>query len=132
MFSSALNDQAVMAQSYYSTVDEAGFCPQSKRDALSIAHSVRSESHHDMVDRSSACVSPSSELDSKSRNSTRRRIQVAVSYLSKAEMRLQKGQTLIITSVTDVGKERSNVVATVAMDMVALTASMPETRIVNS
>ncbi|GAQ46396.1 streptococcal hemagglutinin protein [Aspergillus niger] len=85
MFSSALNDQAVMAQSYYSSVDEAGFCPQSKRDALSIAHSIRSESHHDMVDRSSACVSPSSELDSKSRNSTRRRIQVAKQELSILE-----------------------------------------------
>ncbi|OJI88721.1 hypothetical protein ASPTUDRAFT_387979 [Aspergillus tubingensis CBS 134.48] len=87
MFSSALNDQAVMAQSYYSSVDEAGFCPQSKRDALSIAHSIRSESHHDMVDRSSACVSPSSELDSKSRNSTRRRIQVACNRCRKRKIK---------------------------------------------
>ncbi|GCB21033.1 hypothetical protein AAWM_03918 [Aspergillus awamori] len=86
MFPSALIDQA-MVQSYYSPEDEVRFGPQPKREALSIAHSVRSDSLHDMVDRSSACVSPSSELDSKNRNSTRRRIQVACNRCRKRKIK---------------------------------------------
>ncbi|PYH88832.1 hypothetical protein BO71DRAFT_453832 [Aspergillus ellipticus CBS 707.79] len=86
MFSSALIDE-VMAQSFYSPEEEISFDAQHKRDALSIPHSIRGESHHEMVDRSADCVSPSTELDGKSRNSTRRRIQVACNRCRKRKIK---------------------------------------------
>ncbi|PYI05711.1 hypothetical protein BO78DRAFT_461843 [Aspergillus sclerotiicarbonarius CBS 121057] len=85
MYSSAPIDQA-MAQPLYSP-EEVGFDSSSKREALSIAPSVRSDSHYEMVDRSTGCMSPSTELDSKNRHSTRRRIQVACNRCRKRKIK---------------------------------------------
>ncbi|PWY78143.1 hypothetical protein BO94DRAFT_472473 [Aspergillus sclerotioniger CBS 115572] len=85
MYSSAPLDQA-MAQPLYSP-EEIGFDPSSKREALSLAPSGRRESHYESVDRSSGCMSPSTELDSKNRHSTRRRIQVACNRCRKRKIK---------------------------------------------
>lgn len=76
MFTSALIDE-VMAHPYYSP-EGLAFEHQHKPDGLPMVHPMRDGSQPDMLDRSVDCVSPSQELDGKTRNSTRRRIQVAV------------------------------------------------------
>ncbi|RAL04346.1 uncharacterized protein BO80DRAFT_347438 [Aspergillus ibericus CBS 121593] len=85
MYSSAPIDQP-MAQPIY-TPDEIGFDAPSKREALSMPPLVRNESHYDMVDRSTGCMSPSTELDGKNRHSTRRRIQVACNRCRKRKIK---------------------------------------------
>ncbi|PYH42203.1 uncharacterized protein BP01DRAFT_139289 [Aspergillus saccharolyticus JOP 1030-1] len=86
MFSPTLMDE-VMAHSIYVPDDDVGFDSQSKRDVLSIStHAGRGDSYQDMVDRA-GCQSPSPEVDSKSRNSTRRRIQVACNRCRKRKIK---------------------------------------------
>ncbi|RAL08652.1 uncharacterized protein BO97DRAFT_196583 [Aspergillus homomorphus CBS 101889] len=85
MFSPTLMDE-VMAHPIYSPEEAIGFDSQSKRDALSIPHPYRADSYQDMVERA-GCQSPSPELDSKSRNSTRRRIQVACNRCRKRKIK---------------------------------------------
>ncbi|RAH72670.1 uncharacterized protein BO66DRAFT_368580 [Aspergillus aculeatinus CBS 121060] len=77
-----------MAHSIYSPEEEVvGFDSQSKRDALPIpTRTSRGDSYQDMVDRA-GCQSPSPEIDSKSRNSTRRRIQVACNRCRKRKIK---------------------------------------------
>ncbi|PWY77114.1 hypothetical protein BO70DRAFT_339810 [Aspergillus heteromorphus CBS 117.55] len=69
-----------MAQSFYPPEEEVSFEAHHKRDALSIPHSIHGDGHHDMVD-------PGTELDNKSRNSTRRRIQVACNRCRKRKIK---------------------------------------------
>lgn len=78
MLPSTLMDEE-MAHHFYSQEEEVGFDHQSKRDALPLSHALRGDGQQEIVERGTPCVSPAPELDGKNRNSTRRRIQVAVS-----------------------------------------------------
>lgn len=67
-----------MAHPFY-PLEDLGFDQQAKREApLTFPRAVRRTSHQDGVERRASCMS-ATELDSKSRNPGRRRIQVAVS-----------------------------------------------------
>lgn len=67
-----------MAHSFYQSEEDLPLDPQPTREALSFPRTVRHGNHRWGMERRASCVS-SAELDSKSRNPARRRIQVAVS-----------------------------------------------------
>ncbi|KAL3472450.1 hypothetical protein BJX99DRAFT_235612 [Aspergillus californicus] len=66
-----------MAQPLHYTDDEASFGSQSKRDALSIPHTIQSDNQQEIVDRNLGCINTGTEIEAKGRGPTRRRIQVA-------------------------------------------------------
>ncbi|KAL4753389.1 hypothetical protein BDW72DRAFT_210270 [Aspergillus terricola var. indicus] len=67
-----------MAQTFYPADDEVGFDAHSKRDALSMSHTLQSDSQQDIVDRNLSCINTGGEIEAKTRGATRRRIPVAV------------------------------------------------------
>ncbi|KAL2841458.1 hypothetical protein BJX68DRAFT_171636 [Aspergillus pseudodeflectus] len=64
-------------QPFYHTDDEVGFDSQTKRDAVSIPHTIPSDSQQELLDRNLGCLNTGAELEVKGRGPTRRRIQVA-------------------------------------------------------
>ncbi|PLN80522.1 hypothetical protein BDW42DRAFT_111070 [Aspergillus taichungensis] len=75
-----------MAHPYYSP-EGLAFEHQHRTDGLPMAHSMRDGSQPEMLDRSVDCVSPSQDSDGKTRNSTRRRIQVACNRCRKRKIK---------------------------------------------
>ncbi|KAL2808952.1 hypothetical protein BJX63DRAFT_14426 [Aspergillus granulosus] len=64
-------------QPFYPTDDEVGFDSQSKRDAVSMPHTIPSDSQQELLDRTLSSMDTGAELEVKNRGPTRRRIQVA-------------------------------------------------------
>ncbi|RDW61247.1 uncharacterized protein DSM5745_10745 [Aspergillus mulundensis] len=86
MFSSTLMDE-VMAQPFYPADDDVGFDAQSKREALSISHTLQSDSQHEVLDRNLGCISTEGDFEAKGRGATRRRIQVACMRCRKRKIK---------------------------------------------
>jgi hypothetical protein len=76
---SPLIEEVMAQQPFYPTDDEVGFDSQSKRDAVTIPHTIPSGSQQELLDRNLGCLNTGAELEAKGRGPTRRRIQVAVS-----------------------------------------------------
>ncbi|KAL3465145.1 hypothetical protein BJX64DRAFT_69373 [Aspergillus heterothallicus] len=70
--------EGIMAQQpFYPADNEVSFDPHSKRDAVSIPHTIPSDSQQELLDRNLSCMNTGAELEAKGRGPTRRRIQVA-------------------------------------------------------
>jgi hypothetical protein len=80
---SPLIEEVMARQPFYHTDDEVGFDSQTKRDAVSIPHTIPSDSQQELLDRNLGCLNTGAELEVKGRGPTRRRIQVAVSQPSQ-------------------------------------------------
>ncbi|KAL4770965.1 hypothetical protein BDW60DRAFT_71072 [Aspergillus nidulans var. acristatus] len=76
-----------MAQTFYPADDEVGFDAHSKRDALSMSHTLQSDSQQDIVDRNLSCINMGSEIEAKTRGATRRRIPVACMRCRKRKIK---------------------------------------------
>ncbi|KAL2798550.1 hypothetical protein BJX66DRAFT_34565 [Aspergillus keveii] len=74
---SPLIEEVMAQQPFYPTDDEVGFDSQSKRDAVTIPHTIPSGSQQELLDRNLGCLNTGAELEAKGRGPTRRRIQVA-------------------------------------------------------
>lgn len=127
MFTSALIDEA-MAHSYYSP-EGLAFEHQHKTDGFPVAHPMRDGSQPEMLDRSVDCVSPSQELDGKTRNSTRRRIQVAVCLPRPCHLNQNQSN---LNSAIVVARERLSAAVMPVTAKAAPTAVCQEITIVSS
>ncbi|PKX90307.1 uncharacterized protein P174DRAFT_454374 [Aspergillus novofumigatus IBT 16806] len=76
-----------MAHPYYPSGDEVGLSQQSGHEAHSISLSTGPDGQQEMVERGTSSVSPALEIDGRSRNSTRRRIQVACNRCRKRKIK---------------------------------------------
>ncbi|KAL4869672.1 hypothetical protein BDV12DRAFT_185000 [Aspergillus spectabilis] len=76
-----------MAQPFYPTEDELGFSLQSKSDALSIPHTLHSDSQQETLDRTLGCINTGVEIEAKGRGPTRRRIPVACQRCRRRKIR---------------------------------------------
>ncbi|KAL4975912.1 hypothetical protein BDW66DRAFT_160019 [Aspergillus desertorum] len=76
-----------MAQPFYPADDEVSFDGHSKRDALSIPHTLQSDSQQEIVDRNLSCINTGGEIEAKGRGATRRRIQVACMRCRKRKIK---------------------------------------------
>lgn len=112
-----------MTHPYYPSGDEIGLDQQSGHEGHSIPPSAGPDGQPEMVEKGTSSVSPALEIDGRSRSSTRRRIQVAVSSVKFWWASNRKRKTHPDTrSAIDVAKERSNAAEISVMDRDVRTA----------
>ncbi|RHZ66934.1 hypothetical protein CDV55_101121 [Aspergillus turcosus] len=76
-----------MTHPYYPSGDEVGLDQQSRHEGHSISPSTGLDGQQELVERGTSSVSPALEIDGRSRNSTRRRIQVACNRCRKRKIK---------------------------------------------